>query len=461
MRSDIRFTIFAAALGVALAALAFVALVVGAGAGTAPLVAVALGGGLAAILAFVTASALAQRYRERALAIVDTARRYRLGDLSRPGPDYGDDELGTAARALDGAVHEQERRITSLARDRARMEAILGSMVEGVLVVDESGRLQLVNEAARRMLRIEGDAVGRPYVEALRHPDVVEHVGRLLAGGEAHAFEFSTSRDASRELAARLAPVAGTGRGVVVVLHDVTDLRRADQVRRDFVANVSHELRTPLTAIRGYAEALTDVAEPDARRRFLAIIQRHTTRMERLVKDLLRLAMLDAGTETLEVAPTDIAALVGAVVEDMAPAAAAKRLHLTSAVAPAARDAAVDAAKVHDLVRNLVENAVNYTPEDGDVCIAATVVEGALVITVTDSGPGIPPEDLGRVFERFYRVDKARGRPGGTGLGLAIVRHLAALHGGVVTVENRPPGGARFDVRLPLSSGGRRSPAAT
>ena len=165
-----------------------------------------------------------------------------------------------AARALDAAVHEQERRITSLARDRARMQAILGSMVEGVLIVDEGGRLQLVNEAARLMLRIESDAVGRPYVEALRHPGVVEHVGRLLTGGAPQAFEFSTTRDASRELVARLAPVAGTGRGVVVVLHDVTDLKRADQIRRDFVANVSHELRTPLTAIRGYAEALVDLS---------------------------------------------------------------------------------------------------------------------------------------------------------------------------------------------------------
>ncbi|MBL8136529.1 MAG: PAS domain-containing protein [Acidobacteria bacterium] len=452
MRSDTRLTIFTAAAGVALLALGFVWLVLGGGAATSPGVAVALAAGLAVITAFITASALAARYRNRAQAIVDIGRRYALGDLSRPGPDYGDDDLGMAARALDAAVHEQERRIVSLARDRARMQAILGSMVEGVLVVDESGRLQLVNEAARRMLRIESDAAGRPYVEALRHPGVVEHVGRLLTGGPPQTLEFSTSRDASRELVARLAPVAGTGRGVVVVLHDVTDLKRADQIRRDFVANVSHELRTPLTAIRGYAEALVDDSEdPEARRRFLEIIQRHATRMERLVKDLLRLAMLDAGKEMLETAPADIGALVQGIVDDMATAAAAKHLRVATSAGPGTKGLAVDAAKVHDIVRNLVENAINYTQPGGDVAIAATAEGDVLVITVTDNGPGIPPEDLGRVFERFYRVDKSRGRPGGTGLGLAIVKHLADLHGGSVTVENRALGGAAFTVRLPVA----------
>jgi len=451
VRSDTRFTIFAVAFGVALVALIFVGLMLGEGAVTSPGVAVALGAGLALITAFVAASALAARYRARAQAIVDVGRRYALGDLSRPGPDYGDDDLGTAARALDLAVHEQERRIASLARDRARMQAILGSMVEGVLVVDDGGRLQLVNDAARRMLRIESDAVDRPYVEALRHPGVVEHVGRLLAGGTSHAFEFSTARDASRELVARLAPVAGTGRGVVVVLHDVTDLKRADQIRRDFVANVSHELRTPLTAIRGYAEALVDDSEdPEARRRFLEIIQRHATRMERLVKDLLRLAMLDAGKETLETAPADIGALITGIVEDMAPAAAAKRLRVTTSAGPGTRGVPVDAAKVHDIIRNLVENAINYTQEGGDVAIASAVDDGMLAVTVSDNGPGIPPEDLARVFERFYRVDKSRGRPGGTGLGLAIVKHLADLHGGSVRVRNAERGGAIFEVRLPL-----------
>jgi two-component system phosphate regulon sensor histidine kinase PhoR len=330
------------------------------------------------------------------------------------------------------------------------MEAILGSMVEGVLVVDGTGRLQLVNDAARRLLRIEVDAVGRSYVEALRHPGVVEHVGRAMSGNTPSAIELSTSRDAPRELSARIAPVAGTGRGVVVVLHDITDLKRTDQIRRDFVANVSHELRTPLTAIRGYAEALIDDADDaEARQRFLGIIHRHAARMERLVKDLLRLAMLDAGKEALDAAPTDVPALVTGVVEDLAAAAAAKRLRVAVEVADQTRGVRIDAGKVHDILRNLVENAVNYTPEGGAITVSGGTVDGLLTLRVADTGPGIPPEDLGRVFERFYRVDKSRGRPGGTGLGLAIVKHLAELHGGAVRVANRDTGGAQFDVSLP------------
>ena len=170
------------------------------------------------------------------------------------------------------------------------------------------------------------------------------------------------------------------------------------------------------------------------------------------MKDLLRLAMLDAGKEMLETAPADIGALVQGIVDDMATAAAAKHLRVATSAGPGTKGLAVDAAKVHDIVRNLVENAINYTQPGGDVAIAATAEGDVLVITVTDNGPGIPPEDLGRVFERFYRVDKSRARdPGGTGLGLAIVKHLADLHGGSVTVENRALGGAAFTVRLPVA----------
>jgi signal transduction histidine kinase len=175
--------------------------------------------------------------------------------------------------------------------------------------------------------------------------------------------------------------------------------------------------------------------------------------MERLVKDLLRLAQLDAGQELLECSPTDVPALVAGVVDDMAEAIAAKALSVTHEATADTRSLRVDAAKVHDILRNLVENAVNYTQPGGTVQASASLVQGQLTVQVTDNGPGIPPEDLGRVFERFYRVDKSRGRPGGTGLGLAIVKHLAGLHGGSVRAENRPTGGARFTVVLPAAPG--------
>jgi two-component system, OmpR family, phosphate regulon sensor histidine kinase PhoR len=235
-----------------------------------------------------------------------------------------------------------------------------------------------------------------------------------------------------------------------VVLHDITDLRRADQIRRDFVANVSHELRTPLTAIRGYVEALSesDVA-PAERQQFLEIITRHTLRMERLVKDLLRLARLDAGQETLEVVSCDTTNLIQGVVADLAPDLEARHQEVVVRVGPGAETLRADPAKLHDALRNLIANATIYAPSQTTIQVDAAATDGGLILSVSDEGPGIPDEDLSRVFERFYRVDKSRARaPGGTGLGLAIVKHLVELHGGAVRAENRPEGGARFTMEL-------------
>ena len=352
---------------------------------------------------------------------------------------------------MDQAVQELGRRVDSLARDRARMEAILSSMIEGVLVVDEQGRLQLVNDAARRILKLEQDAIDRPYVEAIRHPGIVDNIGRVLAGGDTSALELSVTRDTTRTLVAQVAPVVTAGRGAVLVMHDITELRKADLIRRDFVANVSHELRTPLTAIKGYAEALLDDPDDaDARERFVKIIHRQAERMERLVKDLLRLARIEAGQETVEVAPCDITALVRGIAADFEPTAAAKQQTIGFTVAPDAATLQTDAAKLHDIIRNLVENAVNYTPEGGGIDIHATVAGERFQLSVADTGHGIAPDDLGRVFERFYRVDKSRTRPGGTGLGLSIVKHLVQVLEGEVVVENQAAGGALFTISLPL-----------
>ena len=395
-------------------------------------------------------SSIVVRNAERVAAMLSVARRYQLGDLSRPAPDYGDDDLGSVARAMDQAVHELGKRNDHLARDRSRMEAILGSMVEGVLVVDEQGRLQLVNDAARRILKLEKESLDRAYVEAIRHPGIVEHIARALAGGESDALELSVTRDTTRTLIAHVTPVVAAGRGAVLVMHDITDLRKADQVRRDFVANVSHELRTPLTAIKGYAEALLDDPDdPDAREKFLDIIHRHATRMERLVTDLLRLTRLDAGQETVEWMPCDVDALLRGIAADFEPLAAQKQQTVAVNVTPEAARLVTDAAKLHDIARNLIENAVHYTPDGGAIDVHAGIVNGQFQLTVADTGHGIAPDDLGRIFERFYRVDRARTSPG-TGLGLSIVKHLVHVLDGEVTASNQAGGGAAFTVTLPI-----------
>jgi two-component system phosphate regulon sensor histidine kinase PhoR len=307
------------------------------------------------------------------------------------------------------------------------------------------------------MLKLHDRADGRHYLEIVRHPDIAAQVTAALGGARSEALELTLPREPGASYIARSAPVRSTqGRGAVLVLHDITQLRRADQIRRDFVANVSHELRTPLTAVRGYVEALLDGdGDVDAAKtqHFLETIARHTLRMERLVRDLLRLARLDAGQEQLDRVPCSVASLFDGVEAELAPQLEARRQTLVRQIAEDADTIPGDPAKLHDALRNLVENATNYAPDGGQIVLATERIGGNVVLTVADDGPGIPESDLPRVFERFYRADKARARDtrdtGGTGLGLAIVKHLIGLHRGKVTAANRPQGGAVFRVEVP------------
>ncbi|MFL6280339.1 MAG: ATP-binding protein [Vicinamibacterales bacterium] len=409
--------------------------------------------GLVAALgvAWGASSLLSRRVR----AIAEMAERYAAGDLTRLRIDYGTDEIGAVARLLDESIREVGNRATQRETDRARMEAILNGMSEGVLVVTPQGRLQFVNGAARRMLKVEDSPEGHHYLEIARHPDIAGEINAALHGLSGGGRELTLSGDSAATFIARGAPVASdAGRGAVLVLHDITELRNADRIRRDFVANVSHELRTPLTAVRGYVEALLDgVPDVSDTRRFLETIARHTFRMERLVRDLLRLARLDAGQEPLDRAECPIDSLFHAVVTDVSSELEARSQRVVQHVDPDAAVVSGDPAKLHDVLRNLLHNATSYAPEGSEIILASSRRDSRVVLTVSDSGPGIPEADLPRVFERFYRVDKARSRnmrdPGGTGLGLAIVKHLVGLHGGKVAVANRPQGGAVFTIELP------------
>jgi two-component system, OmpR family, phosphate regulon sensor histidine kinase PhoR len=403
----------------------------------------------ALFLAWATSLLLSRRLS----TIATVANRYAAGDFSRRARDFGSDEIGSVARVLDDSIREMGRRAAELATDRARMEAILGGMNEGVLAVDGEGHVVLANAAARRLLRLSEEPDGRHYLEIVRHPDIASQVGAALNGTQGDGIELSLQQGAMTIV--RSAPVrAPTASGAVVVLHDITELRRADRVRRDFVANVSHELRTPLTAVRGYVEALLDGGGDAAdTKRFLEIIARHTLRMERLVRDLLRLARLDAGQEQREHVPCSVPDLFGGVEAELAPLLEARQQHVKHEIAEDADAITGDPGKLHDALRNLLENAINYSPEGATIVLGARRSDGHVLLTVADQGRGIPEPDLPRIFERFYRVDKARSRgerdPGGTGLGLAIVKHLVELHGGHVSAANRREGGAIFTVELP------------
>ncbi len=415
----------------------------------------ALAGLGAGLLVALLATAITSIMLNRRLRIVaETAERYRAGDFSRPARDHGRDEVGTVANVLDATVRELGTRLGDMERERAHTDAILHGMAEGVLLVDHEGRLVLTNPAVRAMLHLPGPAEGLHYLEVVRQPAIAGLLAAVLGQQLAEPVEIELDRSPRRRVMARVVPVARErGGGAVLVLHDITDLRHADQVRRDFVANVSHELRTPLTAIRGYVEALLDTpSDPDEARRFLEVISRHTLRMERLVRDLLRLARLDAGQETIDRGTCSVQGIVDAAAADLEALLGGRRQRVERHVAADAATVAGDAAKLQDVLRNLLENASNYTPEGSAVEVHARRVGDEVEIAVADNGPGIPEADLPRIFERFYRADRSRSRdPGGTGLGLSIVRHLVGLHGGSLEAANREGGGAVFTVRLPYA----------
>lgn len=412
------------------------------------LVGLAAGLGAALLLTLIASAIIGRRVQ----AVAETARRYQDGDFSRPARDFGTDEIGVVANVLDRTARELGTRLTEMARERAHTDAILTGMAEGVLLVAANGRLLLSNPAARAMLRLPGETGDTHYVELVRHPDVCRLVAAALNGEAPAAVEVSLDAGTRRTFVAHSVPVAAArGGGAVLVLRDITDLRRADQVRRDFVANVSHELRTPLTAIRGYVEALQDSpGSPEQTRQFLDIIDRHSLRMERLVRDLLRLARLDAGQETLTLARSSLADIFETVERDLEGALRGRRQTVRLEIHGGASHVNADAAKLADVFRNLLENAGNYSPEGGVIEVSAVRDDGHVRIALADRGPGIPDADLPRIFERFYRVDRSRTRdPGGTGLGLSIVKHLVELQGGRVTAKNREGGGAMLEVILP------------
>jgi two-component system, OmpR family, phosphate regulon sensor histidine kinase PhoR len=380
--------------------------------------------------------------------------RATAGDFTQLERDHGQDELTDLADALDRAVAGLGQTIHTLADERNRASAILGSMVEGVAVVTGDERILYYNWAFEQILELpEGSSQGRTLVEALRQADLVALVRQALAGVEELTGEVEVGTVRRRNFSVTAAPVRAAGaNGAVLVLHDITELRRLERVRRDFVANVSHEFKTPLTAIQGFAETLLSGALDDKanRKRFVEIIREHARRLARLTDDLLKLSRIEAGRLELEIRPIRVEALVNGCVETARLNAKTRGLEIQVDLqedAPAVRG---DGAQLGEVLQNLLDNALQYTLSGGQIEVKARSDGHDVIFTVTDSGIGIPESDLERIFERFYRVDAARSREaGGTGLGLAIARHIVEAHGGRIWVESAIGQGSHFHFSVP------------
>jgi two-component system phosphate regulon sensor histidine kinase PhoR len=345
----------------------------------------------------------------------------------------------------------------TLTDERNRSSAILDSMVEGVAVVTGEERILFCNWAFEQILELpEGSSQGRTLVEALRQADLVGLVRQALSGADELTGEVEVGTVRRRNFSVTAAPVRAAGaNGAVVVLHDITELRRLERVRRDFVANVSHEFKTPLTAIQGFAETLLSGALDDLanRKRFVEIIREHARRLARLTDDLLKLSRIEAGRLELEMRPIRVEALVNSCIETARLNAETRGLQIHVDVPDNVPPVRGDGAQLGEVLQNLLDNALQYTPAGGRIELKARSNGHAVIFTVTDSGIGIPQSDLERVFERFYRVDAARSREaGGTGLGLAIARHIVEAHSGRIWVESAIGQGSRFHFSVPRAS---------
>jgi two-component system, OmpR family, phosphate regulon sensor histidine kinase PhoR len=363
--------------------------------------------------------------------------------------------IGLMLESIFARQQELERRI---AGRESGTQTILGAMQDGLLVVDARNRVALMNPTFEKLFDLRQPAVGVPLVEAVRHATLDQLIAETLLTGEAIRSELSladSQTHSERHIEVSAVPIKkadGEMTGAVVLFHDITELKRVDQIRREFVANVSHELRTPLSILHGYIEVLLD--EPDTSgeelARILSIMERHSKRLQRLVNDLLSLAQLESSEAKLELSRVRVDELFNNLIRDWKERLAAKNLKMIVDLPLESLTLHADGTRLEAVLHNLLDNAVKFSREKGQIQLRAGRHGSDIVLSVADNGLGISKEHLPRIFERFYRVDKARSRElGGTGLGLAIVKHIAQLHGGRVEADSEPGRGTTIRVVLP------------
>ena len=380
-------------------------------------------------------------------------RQVGRGEQPRTFLIDGGSEARRVSVALENIFTRQRELDQQIGQRATGQKAILSAMQDGLLVIDGQRRLALVNRAFCDLFEINEDSLGAPLLESVRNPAVERIVGETLLNRKPSQGQLLIGR---REFEMSSVPMGtdnGEINGAVVLFHDITELKRADEIRRDFVANVSHELRTPLSILRGYIETMLDDAKmPRAEcARILEVMNLHSKRLGLLANDLLTLAQLESGKSTLELSDIDLLRFLNDLVRDWNKKFAAKNLKAVVDVADDCPSIRADEGRLREVFDNLLDNAVKYSNKNGEICLAAERRGDAIALSVSDDGIGIGSADVPRIFERFYRADKARSRElGGTGLGLSIVKHIAQLHGGRVEAESELGKGTTIHLLWPV-----------
>jgi two-component system phosphate regulon sensor histidine kinase PhoR len=403
---------------------------------------------------------LARRIARPLQALRETAEQYAAGDLAQRPPLSDIEEVAALAEAMKTMARQLDERIQMLSRERAESEAVLASMVEGVLAVNKAEAVIRLNRAAAALVGVTPEqAAGRDLREVVRHPVLQDFILAALAGDKPTEQDLVLYAPDERQVAAHgtaLRDAAGARLGALVVLNDVTRIRRLENVQREFVANVSHELKTPITAIQGFVETLlgSDAHRPEDARRFLEIVSRHTERLNSIIEDLLSLSRIEQEeSSTLEREDADLGTIAASATQLCSARASGKDIVIENRCA-APMPARVNTRLIEQALVNLLDNAVKFSPPGRLITLTGAREGGHWKLCVQDQGCGIAAEHLPRLFERFYRVDKARSRQsGGTGLGLAIVKHIVKAHGGTVTAASQIGAGSTFCIVLPAATG--------
>jgi len=406
-----------------------------------------------AALAIAALSAILAGVITRPLSeLIQTARRIAQGDLAARAPEHAGGEIAELSHAFNEMTTTLQANIEAIEAERARLSAIVEHLTDGILIVDDQGQLALINNAAERLLGTPRDRLlNRPYALAVRDHDLAEVIAQAHSGDEPvrRLFEIGQPR---RYVEAVAYSIPHRATPVVVILRDVTELRRTDMIRRDFVANVSHELRTPIASLKALVETLLDGAleDEEVAHEFLARMETEVDGLARLVQDLLELSRAESGRLTLSPVAADIRRVAEQVIARLRTQAEPKKLDIRIEIPDGLTPGRFDPERIEQVLVNLVHNAVKFTPPGGIITVGAAAEDDHLVVWVADTGPGVAPEDRDRIFERFYKTDRSRA-DAGTGLGLSIARHLVELHGGRIWVDGTARPGTTIKFTLPLA----------